>query len=205
MFKLSSMQLTLAKKIATAAIVIASTSLAAAADQTVRYFPPSEFRDLDKLSVTEPQMWSRLLSEFEEPSISDPTSTEFTVRLTVLPAFSYSMVVRISEKDDGKVTGVSKQLPPRAKSPLIVTPISLNPNDISDVKKSIADNGFWKLTSRQTAAAPGETVVESDGIEFLLEVNDHRRYHAVFTSQDGSVTRIGKGLLALAHLHLPGE
>ncbi|MGD0142664.1 MAG: hypothetical protein ABSC92_05865 [Rhizomicrobium sp.] len=175
-------------------------TLSACQARAPTYFPDTEFRDLDSWDIDEPKAWSELLSDFREPAIWDTNNNGFTIRVTVAPPASYFMVVRISENPDGSITAQSKQLPPRAKLPLIITPFDVSGSELDDLKKTLADEHFWALTNHHNG-------VTSDGVEMLLEVNDHGRYHVVHSAafEQPPMLHITRLLLNLAHLHLPGE
>lgn len=169
--------------------------------QSITYFPASEFHDLASWDKDEPRAWSEALTRFREPSVASADNRAFTMRVTVLPASSNSTVVRITENSSGEVSGLSKQLWVRLTAPLVETPVPVTSSELASLKDTLKDGHFWALTNQES------NFVTSDGVDLLLEVNDHGRYHAVISSggQRQSVLRLARMMLNLAHLHLPGE
>jgi hypothetical protein len=168
--------------------------------QSIPYFPASEFHDLPPWDKDEAKAWSEILTAFREPGIAAAGDHAFVIRIVVFPAVSNSTVVRLTENDNGKVSGLSKQLWVRLKGSLVEMPISVGGRELASLKSALEQEDFWTLTDQ-------ESTVTSDGVDLLLEVNDHGRYHAVISSgaQKKSVVRLARMMLNLAHLHLPGE
>ena len=78
--------------------------------------------------------------------------------------------------------------------------MNIGPSDFLKITKALGAEDFWKLGNVQTGFA-------SDGTQLLLEVNDHGRYHAVYSNGavEGPLQRLARVVLMPAHLHLPGE
>jgi hypothetical protein len=182
------------------AAMISISLVIPSAAQATSYFPANEFHDLDPWNKDESVAWSQLLSDFQEPVVSDGRGHAFVIRVTVAPAFSYSTVVRIDEDRSGSITALSKQLPPRVSSPLITMPVPVDRTELINLQAALKEERFWTLTNHQAA-------ITSDGVDLLLEVYDHGRYHVLYSNgaRQKSVLRLTRMLLDLAHLHLPGE
>lgn len=163
------------------------------------YFPSSEFRDLEKYNADEPAAWSKYLSLFKEPVLFRDNSSVFVVRLTVAPAFSAGMIIRISEGRNGLIVGVSKDLPRGGSGPTSDS-FPVNAGDLALVKRALATEDFWNLGNHQS-------VVTTDGMQLLLEVRQGKKYHVVYTNGpvDNPLFRIARTLLDIAHQHFPGE
>lgn len=175
---------------------LAYCTVASAGPQT--YFPSSEFRDLEPWNSDEPRAWGELLSYFREPNISGNDFRGFAMRLTVAPAFSSARVVRIALQQNGQILAVCKQLPPHAKAPIATSALAVNSHQIDEIKTILRDDNFWAAGNRQT-------VITSDGTSLLLEVNDHGRYHVVYSgiAQKTVVLDVAKALYKIAGLRLP--
>jgi len=142
-----------------------------------QYFPATEFRDLEAYEAGMPDAWAEYLASLREAPLFNDSATNFAVRLTVSPAFPGGTVIRISETDAGGVIGVTKRFERGTTKPVTST-IAITKESLSKIKHSLTATGIWKLGNRQT-------IINTDGQSFLLEVKRGGRYHAVYTDDPG--------------------
>jgi hypothetical protein len=178
-------------------IACASCATVAPAASAQSYFPPTEFRDLEVYNEDESKSWGEYLSAFDEPALFDDETLQFAVRIAVSPAAPGGMIVRFTEGADGKMVGISKRFSHGTLSP-VTTVFAVSKKDLFRIKRAIASEHFWDVGNHQA-------VVSSDGHSMLLEVKDHKRYHAVYISSltEGPVLSIGKIMFSIARARLP--
>lgn len=162
-----------------ALLFVATLSVSRAATQNSlkeRYFPPSEFGDLEQSRATEPHAWAEYLAALKEPPLVGNKKLHFAIRLAIAPAFPTGKVVRVLEDTSGTTVGTSRHFYYGTFN-LISTDLSVRKQDISSIRKALSDDGFWTLNNHQS-------VIVTDGPSVLLEVWDNGKYHAVTYNAD---------------------
>jgi len=166
--------------------------------ETRSYFPRTEFRDLEAYNADEPKAWSNYLSLFKEPILFNDRSVVFAIRVTLAPAFSDGLIIRIQKNRDGSIEGTVKHLA-RQTQVLATGTFAANNDDLDAVEAVLNDEKFWLIGNRQT-------VVTTDGIQLLVEVKEGGRYHVAYTNGpiDTPLWKIAKTMARVAHTSLPG-
>lgn len=164
------------------------------------YIPKTEFTDLESYESNLPRLFSDYLKAANEPVIFDDSSVAFAVRLTIQGAFKGGIVVRVEENRNGDAVAQFKRFGPKRPDntePLVEQgEIRLTKNAIMELRKFVAQQGFWAVTNKQE-------VIGSDGSYWVVEVKDGQKYHVVYRwwPSGGPVFEIGTALLNLAGAH----
>lgn len=163
-----------------------------------RYFPPSEFRDLDGDQFLVSR-FEETLTAMGEPILYNRRGVERAVRVTWLPDSAGDRVLRI-EVDSAGVTAASfKQyafsgsaLPSKI---IVQKRMMVDAEDASSLWKKVQQNNFFLLTNNED-----DTVV-AGGTVVLLEVYEGGRYHAVYRvgPLPGAVDSIVSAALRVTH------
>jgi hypothetical protein len=167
-------------------------------DTPQRYFPTSEFADLQHDSIFVP-MFEKELSSLNEPVLYEQPNLHYAVRVMWMTPFYGDAILRIEDAGEHVLFTYKRR-------PTIAAP---------DTKKDIDLHGeltrdeFEKLVSkiRQEnffAANNQQNVIATDGTIWLLEVDDGGRYHAVYRIGPFStpVQNIGRLAAKLANINI---
>ena len=143
------------------------------------YFPPPVFADLTDYDEWVKAFAALHLSQMNEPVLLREKAINFALRVTWMSSFQGDAVLRIERKDSGEVLSVFKRYPPGsdpntiAAMPAATAERMITGEGFARLLDKVRDVDFFSLDNKQTT-------ISSDGVECIVEVYDHGRYHAVY-------------------------
>lgn len=155
-------------------------------DSNPQYFPVGLLSRYPRFNDFRTRWYASELRGLQEPSLQEaqvrPGAAVY--RFLLIPAFTPSLVIRLTLNPDGSGTLLAK-LGTKRSSGGETTPkqqtLSLAPAQVNKFLNLVRETNFWSLPSAQPEESPMRF---ADGKEWLLEAKETNKYHVVDRSDN---------------------